>query len=140
MKVTGRAAAGAAAVLALVSACSAAPHASAAEDAATALVEAVAAGDGAAACALLAPSAVEALETERSSACEEAVLEPEVVEDLADADAAEVSRSRAYGRQAQVRLEGDTVFLTLSGTSWLVTAAGCTPRTDQPYECSIEGS
>ncbi|MBX9246288.1 hypothetical protein ICW40_15930 [Actinotalea ferrariae] len=139
MTATGRAAAGALAVLALVSACSASPDASAAAEAASALVEAVASSDGAAACTLLAPAAVQALESEFSAACEEAVLEPEVADEIEDAAGGGSRGAQAFGRQAQVRLEGDTVFLTLSGETWLVTAAGCTPRTDQPYECAIEG-
>ncbi|WP_199423262.1 hypothetical protein [Actinotalea solisilvae] len=139
--VSGQAArrvAGAATVLALVAGCAAAPDAPAAAAVAEAFATAVADGDGAAACTLLAPSAVQGLESEWSSACEEAVLEPDVAEDVAQAAGSAAQETHAYGRQAQVRLDGDTVFLTLSGDTWLVTAAGCTPRTDQPYECSIE--
>jgi hypothetical protein len=41
------------------------------------------------------------------------------------------------GRQAQVRLGGDTVFLARSGDGWVVTAAGCDPRPDRPYDCEV---
>ena len=42
------------------------------------------------------------------------------------------------GRQAQVVTATDTVFLALSGDAWVVTAAGCTPRDDRPYDCEVE--
>jgi hypothetical protein len=126
-------------VIVLVSGCSASPDAGAAASVAEELAAAVRASDGAAACDLLAPAAVRSLESQFSSACEEAVLEPDVTAEITDGGTT-ASEAHAYGQQAQVHLEGDTVFLTMSGDAWLVTAAGCSPRLDQPYECSIEGS
>jgi hypothetical protein len=36
-------------------------------------------------------------------------------------------------------MAGDVVFLTVSGADWLVTAAGCTPRPERPYDCQVSG-
>ena len=44
-----------------------------------------------------------------------------------------------WGGDAQVRLGGDTVFLTETPTGWRVTAAACEPRGELPYECQVEG-
>ncbi|KZF09153.1 hypothetical protein A2J03_03150 [Rhodococcus sp. EPR-157] len=46
---------------------------------------------------------------------------------------------RAYGRAAQVRMDTDTVFLTIADGEWKVTAAGCRPEPGGPYDCVIEG-
>ncbi|MEV5886330.1 hypothetical protein AB0L74_27060 [Streptomyces sp. NPDC052020] len=44
-----------------------------------------------------------------------------------------------YGGQARVVLGHDTVFLARFPAGWKVTAAGCRPRADQPYQCEIKG-
>ncbi|MEV7996398.1 hypothetical protein AB0O67_32265 [Streptomyces sp. NPDC086077] len=44
-----------------------------------------------------------------------------------------------YGDQARVVLEHDTVFLAHFPTGWKVTAAGCLPRPQRPYQCEIKG-
>jgi hypothetical protein len=31
------------------------------------------------------------------------------------------------------------VFLAMSGDTWRITGAGCTPRTDRPYDCVLDG-
>ncbi|MFC9399308.1 hypothetical protein [Streptomyces sp. NPDC057027] len=46
---------------------------------------------------------------------------------------------QVYGRQAMVRLTGDTLFLSQFDAGWKVVAAGCTPRPDQPYDCQVKG-
>lgn len=94
--------------------------------------DAVATGGGAAACAVLAPNTVEELESD-GTPCAQAVLDEELP------PAAAVIETQAFGRQSQVRLAGDVVFLTLSGDDWLVTAAGCTPQDAKPFRCLIKG-
>jgi hypothetical protein len=42
-----------------------------------------------------------------------------------------------WSNQARVRAGTDTVFLTRWGDGWRVTAAGCEPRDDGPYDCDI---
>ncbi|MBD8044784.1 hypothetical protein H9638_13300 [Arthrobacter sp. Sa2BUA2] len=85
---------------------------------------------------MLAPGTLEAaLQTESGGArsCPDTLA----AVDLPAAGAA-VS-SQAYGRNAQVVFENDTVFLTLADGMWKVMAAGCTERGDRPYSCLIEG-
>ncbi|RJL31842.1 hypothetical protein D5H75_18685 [Bailinhaonella thermotolerans] len=101
-----------------------------AADAARALHDALARRDGNAACALLAPRAAEGLET-GGAVCREEILRL----DLAGGDVREV---RVWGRAAQVRTAGDTLFLTRFASGWRVTAAGCEPRPAEPYDCEVE--
>ncbi|MFH7599247.1 hypothetical protein WDV06_29735 [Streptomyces racemochromogenes] len=46
--------------------------------------------------------------------------------------------AEVYGRQAWVRLGGDTLFLSQFDEGWKIIAAGCTPRTDLPYDCKVK--
>jgi hypothetical protein len=115
----------------LLTGCALSPDASAAADAAESFHAAVAAGDGSAACDLLAPATADELEQAQAAPCADAVLSADLVEGGTAVD------SHAYGRQAQVVLTDDVVFLTVSGGRWLVTAAGCTPRHERPYDCEI---
>lgn len=102
---------------------------------------AVAASDGVGACALLAPVTVEALEDDAGAPCPDAILDGDVGSTLtARADDADDAAGRVAGRLAQVTLASDVLFLTVSGDRWLVTAAGCDPRPDRPYDCVLEGS
>jgi hypothetical protein len=110
-----------------------APDSSAAADVARSFHAAVDAGDGAQACRLLAPAATQELEQTAGAPCADAVLTADL------APGADVVETHAYGRQAQVVMADDVVFLTVSGGDWLVTAAGCTPRPERPYDCQISG-
>ncbi|MGW6172055.1 hypothetical protein ACWF5H_01055 [Arthrobacter sp. NPDC055138] len=107
------------------------------EDAAAAasgFLAAVQAGDGAAACAFLAPVAVEEIEGDEPSSCSGKILQ------LHLPAAGKVTGSQAYGRNAQVVLDTDTMFLTRSGDRWKVLGAGCTFRGERPYDCEVDGS
>jgi hypothetical protein len=44
-----------------------------------------------------------------------------------------------YGEDAIVRLDRDVMFLARFTDGWRVTAAGCTPRQDRPFNCTIKG-
>lgn len=68
----------------------------------------------------------------RGQGCPEAIL----AQNLPGAH--EVRDSQAFGRGAQVLMDGDVVFL-LFGNRWLITAAGCQPRGDRPYDCTLKG-
>ena len=102
-------------------------------DVAQRFYRAVESGDGAAACALLAPPTTAEIEQTAKTSCRTAILD----EDLPDAG--EVTGSQRYGGQAQVRLEGDTAFLSEFGDGWKVVAAGCTARGEAPYDCKVSG-
>jgi hypothetical protein len=90
-------------------------------------------GDGEGACSLLAPGTTEEVESGNPGTCADKLT------GISLAPASEVVQSQAFGRQAQVRLDGDTVFLTRSGDGWVVTAAGCTSRGERPYDCEVKG-
>ncbi|GLB66618.1 hypothetical protein [Arthrobacter mangrovi] len=94
----------------------------------------LASGDFQAACTLLAPGTVEKLEDGAAGSCARKLA------DLGLPGAGGVRSSQAYGSNAQVQLEADTVFLTLSGRHWKITAIGCTPRGEKPYDCEVEGN
>ncbi len=89
--------------------------------------------DGRQACALLAPRTLDELEKSERTSCAQAVIE----EQLPTGDA--VRRVDVYGDQARVVLTVDTLFLAHFPSGWKVTAAGCAPRPEQPYDCTIKG-
>ncbi|HLU53969.1 MAG TPA: hypothetical protein VKZ81_00785 [Pseudonocardia sp.] len=91
---------------------------------------AFATGDPGARCALLAPATRAAVE--RAGPCTTAI-------GTAPPDGGRVSETSVWGDNAQVRLSGDTLFLTRIGGGWKVAAAGCTPNGDLPYSCRVEG-
>jgi hypothetical protein len=84
-------------------------------------------------CAALAPSTREELEQSAERRCARAIGEQELPA------AGTVRRVDVYGEQARVVLDHDTVFLGHFPTGWRITAAGCTPRPQRPYQCEIEG-
>lgn len=118
--------------------CSAlAPDAPSAEGVAVAFAAAIDAGNAADACALLAPGTVEEIESSEGASCEDAVLQLGL-------PAGGTGRSaEAFGRGAIVELDNDTVFLVGDGggdvRGWRVTAAGCEPRPERPYDCTVKG-
>jgi uncharacterized protein YceK len=97
------------------------------------LLTAVQSEDGAAACAALAPDTLSELEESADKPCATAILE----EDLPAP--APVASADVYGQWARVVLSDDTVFLAMFPGGWRVVAAGCTPRTERPYDCLLQG-
>jgi hypothetical protein len=83
-------------------------------------------------CDLLAPKTLQTLEADASAPCADAIGQVPL-------PGGEVSSVEVWGGDAQVRLGDDTVFLTETSTGWKVTAAGCEPRGDEPYDCEVEG-
>lgn len=81
-------------------------------------------------CALLAPATLATLE--REGPCIATVGAPAQ-------PGGQVLQTAVWGDEAQVRLSGDTLFLTRTGAGWKVVAAGCTPNGDLPYVCRLEG-
>jgi hypothetical protein len=105
----------------------------AAAAAAMRLFAAVGAHDGTAACAVLAPDSAAEVAQSGDKPCAEAILD----EDLPAPGA--VTGTDVYGQWAQVRLTGDTVFLAAFPGGWRVVAAGCKPRAERPYDCTVQG-
>ncbi|GHE75779.1 hypothetical protein [Streptomyces vinaceus] len=93
----------------------------------------LAAGDRAAACRLLAPRTRGELEQEEEKACPDALGAQELPR------TGPVRATEVYGRQAMLRLVGDTLFLSQFDDGWKIVAAGCTPQGDRPYQCVLKG-
>ncbi len=88
--------------------------------------------DAEARCDLLAPATLAAFEKDQTAPCSDAVAQLSV-------DGGDVRSVEVWGGDAQVRMAGDTVFLTETSAGWRVTAAGCTSQGDAPYDCEVEG-
>ena len=101
-------------------------------DAAVGFYRAVSAHRGQAACALLAPETVHELVQTASAPCRTAILE----EDLPEPGG--VLSVERFGNQAQVRLQGDTVFVAEFSGGWRIVALSCTPRRSLPYDCEVK--
>ncbi|HWJ84418.1 MAG TPA: hypothetical protein VNR62_03260 [Cellulomonas sp.] len=110
------------------------PNAEAASTVVTSFTSALRSDDGARACELLAPATRDSLEEQSGDRCDEAIV------GLGLPTTETGSEPRSYGRQAQVRTADDVLFLTRSGDTWLITAAGCAPRRDRPYDCDLAAS
>jgi len=82
-------------------------------------------------CALLAPATVAALEYDESAPCADALGQ-------LDLPGGQVVSSAVWGDNAQVRLTGDTLFLTRTEAGWQVAAASCVPQGEAPYLCRLE--
>jgi hypothetical protein len=111
--------------------CSGSSTAAAPRAAAEAFERALTAGDGTAACRLLAPDTRSAVVQNADGPCPHGLGE----ERLPPAD--HVLSTEVWGRAAQVRLDGDTVFLSRFPGGWKVLAAGCTSRPEAPYDCKL---
>ena len=64
---------------------------------------------------------------------------PQGILDQAAPAAGAVQGTQVWGGSAQVRLRGDTVFLSRFHDGWRVLAAGCVPRAGKPYDCELAG-
>jgi hypothetical protein len=83
-------------------------------------------------CDLLAPATLAAFEEDESASC------PEAIEQV-PLEGGEVESVEIWGGDAQVRLSGDTVFLTETRAGWRITAAACQSRGEAPYDCEVDG-
>ena len=83
-------------------------------------------------CALLAPATLETLESDESAPCADVIGQIPL-------PGGAVEAVEVWGGDAQVRLGGDTVFLTETPSGWRVTAAACESRGELPYDCQVEG-
>jgi hypothetical protein len=91
-------------------------------------------GDQSAACDLLAPPTRDELEQSQRQECSKALGEEDLPEGGSAADV------QVYGDEAFARMQGDVLFLANVGGTWMVSAAGCTPQPDAPYECEVKAS
>ncbi|MDX3235045.1 hypothetical protein PV392_04970 [Streptomyces sp. ME03-5709C] len=84
-------------------------------------------------CSALAPATRDELEQAAKQPCRTAISEEELTA------AGEVRHVDVYGGQARVVLEHDTLFLAHFPSGWKISAAGCAPVPQQPYQCKIKG-
>jgi hypothetical protein len=119
------------ALVALLGVAGCAPDSAGATAAAEDFRRAVADGDASAACAMLSEHSREKAAAETS--CEERLASSQL-----SVDGAALQTGR-YGRYAIVEFPDDTMFLTVSGSRWLVTGAGCEQRGEAPYDCELGG-
>ena len=89
-------------------------------------------GDPQARCDLLIPMTRKTFEQSESAPCADAIgdlpLEGGTVESV-----------EIWGGDAQVKLGGDTVFLSETSDGWRITSAACTPQAEAPYDCEVDG-
>nr|WP_218861536.1 hypothetical protein [Nocardioides panzhihuensis] len=102
-------------------------------DRATVFQKAVATQDWAGACELLAPETLSELEAAAKTPCSSALAE-EKLPVPGTLDSVDVS-----GTMAEVRYQGETLFLSRFADGWRLLAAGCTPQPPKPYECALHG-
>jgi hypothetical protein len=100
--------------------------------AATTFQSALGAADTPRACALLSDEARGNLEAAAAASCPAALTRLALPDD-------EPATIEVWGTDAQVRTSGGVLFLAEFAAGWRVTAAGCQPRTDRPYDCRLEG-
>jgi hypothetical protein len=94
---------------------------------------AVRSGDSAAACRLLSDEARGSLEAASTRPCPAALAALRL-------PAGPPGHDEVWGGNAQVLLgSSGALFLADFRAGWRVTAAGCTSRPDQPYDCQVEG-
>ncbi len=84
-------------------------------------------------CDLLAPATLEAFEQDEEASCAEAIQQVPL------GGGGEIESVEIWGGDAQVRLSGDTLFLTQTRAGWRISAAACQSRGEAPYECGVEG-
>ncbi len=84
-------------------------------------------------CDLLAPATLVAFEQDEEASCAEAIQQ------IPLGGGGEIESVEIWGGDAQVRLSGDTLFLTQTRAGWRITAAACESRGEAPYECGVEG-
>ena len=87
-------------------------------------------GDPETRCDLLAPDTLDSFEQSASAPCTEAIEQLPL-------DAGEGRSVEVWGGDAQVKLSGDTLFLTETRSGWRITAAACRPQGDKPYDCEV---
>jgi hypothetical protein len=104
-----------------------------ARSAATRFEAAIQAHDGAAACDQLSDDASSKLESSEKKPCGKAILSIELKPSRA------VVETSVWVTSAQVRLAHDTLFLDETPRGWKISAAGCKPQPEKPYDCELEG-
>jgi hypothetical protein len=115
-----------------VAGCSSTPHRDAVSAAARSFVDKLRSGDGAGACDLLTKDAQSSASGATDTSCADAVTG---IKERGGA----ITAIQVWGDAAQVQIAGDVLFLRLVSGAWRVSAAGCTPQPEGPYDCKVSG-
>jgi hypothetical protein len=86
-----------------------------------------------AACRILAPDTRSELEQSEGKPCAAALAATDLP------DPGTLRSTRRYGTMSQAVFTNDTFFLSQFPGGWKVVAAGCEPRGDRPYDCTLQG-
>jgi hypothetical protein len=122
------------AVLLALTGCGTGGDESAARHSVALFESAIQAKDGAAACHELSSDLSSSLESSEQKPCEQAILSSGLKASSSVTDAS------VWVTGAQVKLDGDTLFLDQTSTGWKVSAAGCKLTSpDEPYDCQLKG-
>ena len=121
-----------AATFAALSGCTVNSHRDAVSGVARTFVARVEAGDGSGACALLTDEARSSVPGATDASC------PEAITGVKE-HGKRISGVQVWGDAAQVHIGDDVLFLRRMSGRWQVSAAGCTPRPAQPYDCEVAG-
>ena len=89
-------------------------------------------GDVSTACDMLAPPTRDELAQSAGEDCPKALQQQELPTGGEPADL------QVFGDEAFARMQGDVLFLTNVAGRWMVSAAGCSPQPDQPYDCEVK--
>jgi predicted small lipoprotein YifL len=95
-------------------------------------VQAVQSKNGRLACSLLTETARSSVTGATDATCPDAIVG---VQD----SGSDVHEAQVWGDTAQVRIGSDVLFLRQLDTGWKVSAAGCTPQPEGPYDCDVQG-
>jgi hypothetical protein len=108
------------------------PQGESAAQAAAAFTLALGEHNGVRACYLLTPQALSTVEESEGRPCSSAIVSMNVPQQGRPLSA------QAFGVNAVVTTDSDVLFLTASGGTWKVFAAGCTSQPhDRPYSCLV---
>jgi hypothetical protein len=98
--------------------------------------DAVRAHAGTRACNQLSKNVVDALESASGRSCEQAITNLDLPGTGSAATTVYLDSARADVRGAS---PGEAVFLNRTTRGWRISAAGCKPKGDAPYDCELEG-
>ncbi|MFN2615724.1 MAG: hypothetical protein ABR581_01225 [Thermoleophilaceae bacterium] len=88
--------------------------------------------DGAAACRELSDDARSSLESQEKKPCDQAVLSLGL-------SSSPIGPVQVYVTDARANLTGgEAVFLDQTPQGWKISAAGCKPKHEKPYDCELQ--
>ncbi|MDT7576862.1 MAG: hypothetical protein QOH17_3195, partial [Pseudonocardiales bacterium] len=118
--------------VALIGGCGASPHRDVVSRAAVSFVTDIEHHDDSGACRLLTDTARTSASGATNLSCDRALA-------FVHESGSRISGLQVWGDTAQVHVGSDVLFLRRFPDAWLVSAAGCRPQQDGPYDCLVGG-